>query len=55
MSLQSLFGLVEGMAGGWEWCGFRVLCWPRGDPESIRVVRVLRGLLEAQGVVIVLP
>jgi len=43
------------MAGGWGWCGFRVLCWLRGDPEGIRVVRVLRGLLEAQGVVIVLP
>ena len=36
-------------------CGLRTLCWLRGDPEGIRVVRALKDLLEAQDVTIVLP
>lgn len=35
--------------------GLRVICWLRGDPEGIRVVRFMRGLLARQGIHIVLP
>lgn len=33
----------------------RVIAWLRGDPGSLSVVRSLKGLLEAQDIVIILP
>lgn len=33
----------------------RVIAWLRGDPESLSVVKSMKGLLEAQDIVIVLP
>lgn len=33
----------------------RVIAWLRGDPESLIVVKSLKGLLEAQGLIVLLP